>query len=71
MLKAYLKKILKVARQGDAREESYYPALKDLLNEYATSTSKKGIHVTINPKKTEGGNPDFRVGMERKELLVT
>jgi len=61
MLKAYLKKILKVARQGDAREESYYPALKDLLNEYATSTSKKGIHVTINPKKTEGGNPDFRV----------
>jgi len=50
-----------VARRGDAREESYYPALKDLLNEYAVSTSKKNIHVTINPKKTEGGNPDFRV----------
>lgn len=50
-----------MARRGDAREESYYPALKDLLNEYAVSTSKKHIHVTINPKKTEGGNPDFRV----------
>lgn len=61
MLKPYLKKILKVARQGDAREESYYPALKDLLNEYAVSTTKKNIHVTINPKKTEAGNPDFRV----------
>lgn len=50
-----------MARQGDAREESYYPALKVLLNEYAVSTNKKNIHITILPKKTEAGNPDFRV----------
>ena len=50
-----------MARQGDAREESYYPTLKDLLNEYAESTYKKNIHITILPKKTEAGNPDFRV----------
>lgn len=61
MLKTYLKKILKVARQGDAREESYYSTLKDLLNDHAVSTDKKNIHVTVNPKKTEAGNPDFRV----------
>jgi len=50
-----------VARQGDAREESFYPSLKDLLNEYAVSTNKKNIHITILPKKTVAGNPDFRV----------
>ena len=29
MLKDYLKAIFEVAKQGDAREESYYPALND------------------------------------------
>ena len=61
MLRHYLTKILEVARQGDATEESYYPTLKDLVNEYAISTNKKDIHITILPKKTEAGNPDFRV----------
>lgn len=61
MLKAYLKQIAETSKHGDAREESYYPVLKDLLNEYSTSTGKKKIHITILPKKTEGGNPDFRV----------
>jgi hypothetical protein len=69
MLKPYLKKILEVARQGDAREESYYPALRDLLNEYAILADKKSIHVTINPKKTEAGNPDFRV-WDGKQRIV-
>jgi len=32
-----------------------------LLNEYAVSTNKKNIHITILPKKTVAGNPDFRV----------
>jgi len=69
MLKSYLKKILEVARQGDAREESYYPVLKDLLNEYSISTNKKNIHITILPKKTEAGNPDFRV-WDGKQRIV-
>jgi hypothetical protein len=33
MLKAYLKKIADTSKHGDAREESYYPVLKDLLDD--------------------------------------
>jgi predicted helicase len=61
MLKAYLRKIADINIQGDAREESYYPVLKDLIDEYCNSIGKKKSHVTILPKKTEAGNPDFRV----------
>jgi predicted helicase len=61
MLKAYLKKIADATNRGDAREESYYPILKDLLDDYCGSIGKKNIHVTPQPKKTEAGNPDFRV----------
>ncbi|HCZ11816.1 MAG TPA: DNA methyltransferase, partial [Nitrospiraceae bacterium] len=61
MLKLYLKKITETANRGDAREESYYPVLADLLNGYCNSINKKNIHITILPKKTEAGNPDFRV----------
>jgi predicted helicase len=61
MLKAYLKQIADTSNRGDAREESYYPILKDLLDEYCSSIEKKNIHITPQPKKTEAGNPDFRV----------
>lgn len=61
MLKVYLQELYKVAGQGDAREESFYSALGKLLNDYAKSINKKNMHVTTLPKKTEGGNPDFRV----------
>ncbi len=61
MLKAYLKKIADTYSRGDAREESYYPVLKDLLEGYCSSINKKTIHITILPKKTEAGNPDIRV----------
>jgi type I restriction-modification system DNA methylase subunit len=61
MLKEYLKEIHEVERQGDAREESFYPALGKLIEFYAKELGKAHIHVTQNPKKTEGGNPDFRV----------
>ncbi len=61
MIKPYLNKLTETANRGDAREESYYPALAELLNEYCSSIDKKNIHITILPKKTEAGNPDFRV----------
>ncbi|MCL0072354.1 N-6 DNA methylase [Thermodesulfovibrionales bacterium] len=60
MLKPYLKEIFKVTEKGDTREESYYPLLKELLENFATS-NKKQIHITTAPKKTDAGNPDFRV----------
>jgi hypothetical protein len=61
MLKAYLKRIFEIAQQGDDREESYYSALEELVNSFAESTGKKKIHITTLPKKTEAGNPDFRI----------
>lgn len=69
MLKSYVKKILEVARQGDAREESFYSILKELLLEYAASSGRKNIHVTVLPKKTEAGNPDFRVWDGKQKIV--
>ena len=61
MLKSYLKEIYNIFNHGDAREESYYSALDGLLQAYAESVGKKSIHITTLPKKTEAGNPDFRI----------
>ena len=69
MLKAYLKRILDVANHGDATEQSFYSTLEGLLQEYAKSIGKHNVHVTTLPKKTEAGNPDFRL-WDGKEHLV-
>ena len=61
MIDAYIKKIASITKRGDAREESYYPALAALLEEFSETERKKKAHVTVLPKKTEAGNPDFRV----------
>src|SRR5437870_3352106 len=61
MLNSYLKRIFEVAKHGDAREESYYSGLEELIKNYAESVGKKKTHTTILPKKTEAGNPDFRI----------
>ena len=57
----YLKNLTAIARQGDAREESFYPALADMLKEMAQVTERPHVHVTTLPRPTEGGNPDFRL----------
>ncbi len=69
MLKAYLKRIYDVSSHGDAREESFYPALADLFTSYTESTDKKNIQITILPKKTEAGNPDFRVWDGKQHIV--
>ena len=61
----YLKNLTDVARQGDAREESFYPALADMLEKMADATGRTHVHVTTLPRPTEGGNPDFRL-LERR-----
>ena len=61
ILDNYFKVITEVASQGDAREESFYSCLETLLQQYAESTGRSDVHVTTLPKKTEAGNPDFRV----------
>ncbi len=57
----YLNDLTAVAQQGDAREESYYPALADMLKKMADATDRPHVHVTTLPRPTEGGNPDFRL----------
>ncbi|MEE9164966.1 MAG: type ISP restriction/modification enzyme [Nitrospinota bacterium] len=69
MLKSYLKKIYKAACQRDATEQSYYSALEDLFKEYAQSVNKKNVHITTIPKKTEAGNPDFRVWDGKQHII--
>ncbi|HHT9113461.1 MAG TPA: type ISP restriction/modification enzyme, partial [Candidatus Wunengus sp. YC65] len=61
MLKSYLKGIYEVSSRGDAREESFYSVLEGFLQKYAELTNKKSIHITTLPKKTDAGNPDFRI----------
>jgi len=69
MLKTYLKKINEIFGRGDAREESYYSLLKELIDSYSELKGKTRIHVTILPKKTEAGNPDFRIWNGKQQIV--
>lgn len=57
----YLSELFSVFEQGDAREESFYPALKNLFEAFASHAGRQDVRVTVLPKKTDAGNPDFRV----------
>ncbi|AFN73993.1 Adenine specific DNA methyltransferase [Melioribacter roseus P3M-2] len=61
LIEEYLKNLTKSLDKGDAREESYYKHLENLIIEFATLKEIKNVDVTILPKKTEAGNPDFRI----------
>jgi type I restriction-modification system DNA methylase subunit len=61
ILKDYVRGIYKFAKRGDAREESYYPEVVKLIKRCADEMGKKDVDVTMLPKKTEAGNPDFRI----------
>ena len=54
----YLKKIHSTYMTGDATEPSYYFTLKELLESLA---KKSGMvtGITVQPKKTKSGIPDF------------
>ncbi|MCH8068032.1 MAG: N-6 DNA methylase [Candidatus Marinimicrobia bacterium] len=69
MIQSYLKEIADIIIRGDYREETFYPALKSFLEEYGKSIGKKKIAVTVLPKKTEAGNPDFRVWDGEHEIV--
>jgi predicted helicase len=60
LLATYMKAIAATTMQGDAREESYYDSLKELFSDYPLEKERK-TKVTVLPKRTEAGNPDFRV----------
>lgn len=61
LFKNYFKELHTIAQQGDAREESFYPALANMLQAVADATGRKHVHVTTLPKPTDAGNPDFRL----------
>ncbi len=61
IFKQYLSNLQATINKGDAREESFYEHVKTLLLQYAEATSKRKPEITILPKATEAGNPDFRV----------
>jgi hypothetical protein len=69
MLNTYLTRLHDVAIRGDAREESFYAPLSELLGEYAKKAGLAGIHVTTLPKQTEAGNPDFRVWDGKQHIV--
>ena len=65
MLKAilvtFLNDLQKIINRGDAREESFYHCLKDMIEAYAKLNKISKCEVGILPKTSEAGNPDFRV----------
>jgi len=69
MLKSYFKNIFEVNKRGDATEVSYYSPLEDLLKVYRDSIEKKKFHITTLPKKTEAGNPDFRIWDGKQHIV--
>lgn len=69
MLKTYLTKLHDIAIRGDAREESFYAPLSELLAEYARQAKLNKVHITTLPKQTEAGNPDFRVWDGKQHIV--
>jgi hypothetical protein len=61
IFKHYSRRLAEVAAAGDAREESFYAPLAELLETVAQATGRPHVHVTTLPKATEAGNPDFRL----------
>jgi hypothetical protein len=52
----YFKALHVVAQQGDAREESLYPALAQMLQAVAQATHRTHIRVTTLPKPTQASS---------------
>jgi len=68
VLNKYLNDIKSIYLRGDAREESYYSCLENLLKQYADSQKIKAAITTL-PKKTEAGNPDFRIWNGKNHII--
>ena len=68
MLKSYLTELNNIYSRGDAREESYYSCLENLLKQFADSQKIKAAITTL-PKKTEAGNPDFRIWNGKNHII--
>ncbi len=61
MLKKYLMRIEEIESRDDTREDSYYSTLETLLNECLAFSGKNNIKIIVQPSKSKGGYPDFKV----------
>ena len=57
----YLQGLRGTFARGDARKESFYQVLSELIQDVALAEGRHHIQVTALPRPTEAGNPDFRV----------
>lgn len=69
MINEYLKQLHKKYQKGDAREESYYSTLESFLKTYSEQKRKKKVDITVLPKQTEAGNPDFRIWDGKQDVV--
>ena len=60
VLTTYLKTIAEKTMRPDSTESSYYGAVETLFSDFPLEKGRK-TRVTTLPKRTEAGNPDFRV----------
>jgi len=65
----YLKGLVAVSNQGDAREESFYGTLSKMLGEVAKYSGRHHVRVTTLPKPTDAGNPDFRLWNGKDRII--
>ncbi len=68
MLDAYFQELFAIHQTGIGREESYYSALKSLLEAVCAAMGKRA-DVIVLPKKTEAGNPDFLIRTPKGEII--
>src|SRR5262245_45715006 len=68
MLLDYLEQVYEMERRGDAREESFYLYLRDLLRCYARYRGRE-IDVTVIPRKTKDCLLDLQVRGENQRIL--
>ncbi|MDR8394073.1 N-6 DNA methylase [Aliifodinibius sp. S!AR15-10] len=61
MIESFVGDIAKKMHQGDAREETYYGVFERFLEQFSHQLDARDATVTALPKRTEAGNPDFRV----------
>ena len=69
ILTMYLKEIHEIYTEGNFREESFYPSLKELFeNCSGLFLEEEGAGVLVLPKKTEVGIPDFLIRKDEEVI---
>jgi hypothetical protein len=63
-LTSYFKEVHKMYAESNFREETFYPAFKQLMENCSKLLPLEGINVLVLPRKTEVGIPDFRIGKD-------